>query len=134
MANKKNFNVKLEDNPGYSFSATFVKYKESLFRDKWKIHIFDKENAQCIGMFINKRKINTNPRFEYTKDDQIFMFKKDIFNKNIFVEDINQQVIARIFYEKITSMRGTYIHIQKENILNHAELLLLAFIFTSITD
>ena len=134
LANKKNFKVKLYGNPEYSFSASFVKYKESLFRDKWTIHISEKGNLQNIGLFINKSKINTNPRFEYTKNNQIFIFKKDLLDKNIYVEDKSKKLIARIFYEKITSIRNTYIHIQKENVLNHAELLLLAFIFRSITD
>lgn len=134
LANKKSFKVKLNDSPEYSYSATFVKYKKSLFRDKWTIHIPEKRNLQNIGLFINTSKINTNPRFEYAKNNQTFIFKKDLFDKNIYVVDKNQQVIARIFYEKITSVRNTYIHIQKENIFNHAELLLLAFIFRSITD
>jgi|GEM_PF-7008973 len=134
LANKKNFIVKLRDSPKSFFSAAPVPYKESLFRDKWIILISEKGDSQQIGMFINTSKIKTNPRFEYTKNNQTFIFKNGFLDKNIYVEDESKQVIARIFYEKVTSMRSTYIHIQQENVLNHDELLLLAFIFTSITD
>lgn len=107
LANKKNYVVELDDNTEKSYSATFFKYKESFFRDKWNIHTSENGCLKDVGQFINKTKVNTNPRFEYQRKDQKFTFKNDFLEKNIYIEDKDQQVIAIIFYKKITSMRST---------------------------
>ncbi|MDL4839452.1 tubby C-terminal domain-like protein [Aquibacillus rhizosphaerae] len=134
LANKKNFNIKLKDYPDYNLLAKSIKYKEQLLNQKWSIHITEKEKIKKIGMFVDKTKISTNPRFEYIKNDQLYFFKKAPFDKNIYVEDKNNQLIAIVFYQQYTKMSNTYIQIQEESDLDRAELLLLAFIFTSNTD
>lgn len=74
-------------------------FKSNLIKLKWDIFLKDAENESKF-LLEDKTKISTNPRMVYHKNNNEYVFKKDLFNRTCEVS-LNDMTFATIRLDKM---------------------------------
>lgn len=86
------------ENSDYHLKIREQSFKSNLIKLKWDIFLEDAEKENKF-LLEDKTKISTNPRMVYHKNNNEYVFKKDVFNRNCEVS-LNDITCATIRMDK----------------------------------